>query len=630
MKGVILAGGTGSRLFPLTKVTNKHLLPVFDKPMIFYPLLTLINAGIKDIMIVTGGESIGDFMKLLGSGLEWGAKFTYRCQEGAGGIPVALGLAKEFVGNDKFVAILGDNIMEDSIKDEVEKFDKGNKSAKIFLKKVPDPERFGLAEVKDGKIVATYEKPEKPVTDLAILGIYFLDYKAFDVIPNLKPSGRGELEITEVLDYYIKNNDMDHAITDSFWIDAGTFGSLHTAHNFAASKTLYEKKTTELKNVIPIFRPSWSDEEIKNVTEVLKSGWWGAGPKTNEFEEKFSKFIGMDHGIALSSASAALHLAGKLLDLPEKSEVIIPAITFVSTAYIANLNNCDPVFCDVEEDTMNINPNDLKKKITSKTKCVVIVHYGGHACDIDAIKEVIKDAEKQYGHKIYLVEDCAHATGGTYKGKKLGSFGDISCFSFQAVKNLATGDGGMLLTNDADVAKRARVLRWVGITKETADRTDRDQYKWEYEIVEPGYKYQMNDLSAAIGLAQLKRLDDLNGARRKITEIYNNEFKSLTWIKTPPMNSYTDSANHNYCIKLPSQRIRDELMNFLKDENISTTVHYKPLYLHKVFKDIKADCPVADKLWNIITLLPIFPDMSASEINRVISTVKAFDYEHAK
>ena len=238
MKGVILAGGTGSRLSPLTQVTNKHLLPVYNKPMIFYPLQTLIDAGIHDILIVTGGENIGDFLRLLGSGRNFGVRLTYKCQDGSGGIPVALGLAKEFIDNEKFVCILGDNIMKDDIKNYVEKFKKSKSRARIFLKKVHDPKRFGLAEIKNNKVVACYEKPEHPITDLAILGVYMFDGKVFDIIPTLKPSKRNELEIVDVLSHYIGNGDIDYSIVEGFWIDAGTFEAL-----FKASQFIEQKKT---------------------------------------------------------------------------------------------------------------------------------------------------------------------------------------------------------------------------------------------------------------------------------------------------------------------------------------------------------------------------------------------------
>lgn len=239
MKGVILAGGTGSRLSPLTKVTNKHLLPIYDKPMIFYPIKTLIDAGIKDIMIVVGGENIGDFLRLLGSGKSFGAKFTYRCQDGSGGIPIALSLAEEFVGDHKFVAILGDNVMEKSIEGDVGKFATSKYGAKVFLQKVRDPERYGVAQIKDDKIVKCYEKPKTPVTNLAILGIYMFDKKVFEMIPKLKPSKRGELEIIDILNTYMKKNDLTYSKLGGFWIDAGTFEALHRANRFRSTKKGY-------------------------------------------------------------------------------------------------------------------------------------------------------------------------------------------------------------------------------------------------------------------------------------------------------------------------------------------------------------------------------------------------------
>ena len=238
MKGVILAGGFGTRLKPLTNVTNKHLLPVFHKPMILYPVDSLKEAGITDIMIVTGGENMGDVIRFLGSGKEFGVNFTYKCQDGAGGVPVALSLAKDFVGNDKCVCILGDNVIEESIKQYVEDFSKSEKGAKILLKEVPDPERFGIAEIKDNKVVATHEKLKNPPSNLAVIGIYMFDNKCFDIIPNLQPSTRGELEITHIINEYIKNNNLTHSIVKGFWIDAGKLETLHQASKFMADKHL--------------------------------------------------------------------------------------------------------------------------------------------------------------------------------------------------------------------------------------------------------------------------------------------------------------------------------------------------------------------------------------------------------
>ncbi len=223
MKGVILAGGLGTRLMPCTKVTNKHLLPVYDKPMIYYPLRTLVKSGLEDIMIVTGGSNAGDFLRLLGNGREFGLKeISYNYQEGEGGIADALRLTENFVDKDKMVVMLGDNIIEGNISGAVKDFEKQEKGAKIFLKEVSYPERFGVAEIKDGRVINIEEKPEKPKSNYAVIGLYMYDSDVFDIIGTLKPSDRGELEITDVNNEYIRRGTMTYNILEGWWGDAGT------------------------------------------------------------------------------------------------------------------------------------------------------------------------------------------------------------------------------------------------------------------------------------------------------------------------------------------------------------------------------------------------------------------------
>jgi len=237
MKGVILAGGLGTRLFPLTKVTNKHLLPVHDKPMIYYPIQTLINAGIEDILIVTGGNSAGDFLKLLGNGKEFGLRhINYTYQEGEGGIAEALRLAEFFAAGEKVCVVLGDNIIETNIRKAVDSFRKQKGGAKILLKEVSDPQRFGVAAWEGDRIVSVEEKPKEPKSNFAVIGIYLYDGAVFDIIKTLKPSGRGELEITDVNNRYIEKGLMTWDILEGWWTDAGTFESLLRA-NMLVSKT---------------------------------------------------------------------------------------------------------------------------------------------------------------------------------------------------------------------------------------------------------------------------------------------------------------------------------------------------------------------------------------------------------
>lgn len=230
MKGIVLAGGTGSRLFPLTKITNKHLLPIYDKPMIYYPIQTLVDAGIRDLLIVTGGRNSGDFLRLLGNGKDFGLKhINYTYQEGEGGIAEALALAEHFADREKICVILGDNIIERSIADAVRDFEQQACGARILLKEVPDAERFGVAEIRDGRIVAIEEKPKQPKSNYAVTGIYMYDGTVFDKTRTLKPSARGELEITDVNNAYIEEGTMTFSFLDGWWTDAGTFESLHRA-----------------------------------------------------------------------------------------------------------------------------------------------------------------------------------------------------------------------------------------------------------------------------------------------------------------------------------------------------------------------------------------------------------------
>lgn len=232
MKGIVLAGGTGSRLFPLTKITNKHLLPIFDKPMIYYPIQTLVDAGIQDLLIVTGGRNSGDFLRLLANGKEFGLKhINYTYQEGEGGIAEALALAEHFAEGSKICVILGDNIIEGSIADAVEDFEGQERGAKILLKEVQDAERFGVAEIHGDRIIGIEEKPEHPKSNYAVTGIYLYDRTVFDKTRTLKPSNRGELEITDVNNAYIREGTMTFNYLDGWWTDAGTFESLLRAAN---------------------------------------------------------------------------------------------------------------------------------------------------------------------------------------------------------------------------------------------------------------------------------------------------------------------------------------------------------------------------------------------------------------
>jgi perosamine synthetase len=368
---------------------------------------------------------------------------------------------------------------------------------------------------------------------------------------------------------------------------------------------------------IPIFRPSIGDEEIDAVAEVLRSGWIGLGPKTEEFEKEFAKYIGTKYAVALNSCTSALHLAVAVLNM-DHGEIITTPITFVSTAHAILYNNLTPVFADIQRDTVNINPNDIKKRINKETRSIIPVHYGGHPCDMDEILDLASD------HGLYVIEDAAHACGADYKGKKAGSLGDMGCFSFHAVKNLATGDGGMITTNNEEIYQKLLKLRWLGINKGTYQRAGKG-YSWYYEAEYLGFKMHMNDITAAIGLAQLKKLDKMNARRREIVKMYNEAFEGIEWISTPVERDYIKSSLHNYAIKLV-RGDRNDLISRLADQGISVGVHYMPAYMHPVYKKLgaNADCSVADDVWRRLATLPLYPDMTDEDIGSVIESIKMF------
>jgi perosamine synthetase len=318
----------------------------------------------------------------------------------------------------------------------------------------------------------------------------------------------------------------------------------------------------------------------------------------------------------VNSCTAALHLAMKLMDV-EGKEVITTPMTFVSTNHSILYNGGTPVFCDIEKDTLNIDASKIEKLITPKTAAIIVVHYGGHACDMDKVLEIGRK------HGLKVVEDCAHACGGEYKGKKLGSIGDIACFSFHAVKNLATGEGGMVTTDDQEHAARLKKLRWVGISSDTFSREEKDtkKYSWYYEVEDLGFKYHMHDITAALGLVQLGKLDRMNNRRAEIVKQYNAGLKELSWIETPLIKDYTKPSFHNYVIKTVH---RDQLNDYLKSKEISTGMHYVPNHHFKMYKKYKANVPVCDEVWKKLLTLPLFPDLTGEQVDMIIKEIKEF------
>lgn len=386
------------------------------------------------------------------------------------------------------------------------------------------------------------------------------------------------------------------------------------------------KKTSLEQKLIPVFRPNYGNEEIEAVTQVLKSGWIGLGPKTEEFEKKFAEYLGAPYAIALNSATAALHLAVIAAGIKEGDEVIVPSLTFVSTAHVIKYVGATPIFADIEEDTLCISPEDVERKITNKTKAIIPVHYGGHPCEMDKLQEI---ADK---HNLTIIEDAAHACGSSYKNKKIGTISPFTCFSFHAVKNLATGDGGMITVKDKIIADRLKRLRWMGINKDTWGRLEdisEDEnksfrvYGWHYEIEELGYKYHMNDINAALGIIQLRRLEDSNRKRRNLAKRYTKSLEKIVQIRCPVLKEDMVSAQHNYVIRIED---RDKLHLFLRERNISSGVHYMPLHLQPYYRRLYpyVKLPIVEREWKKLLTLPLYPNLTIKEQDHVISSIKEF------
>ena len=373
---------------------------------------------------------------------------------------------------------------------------------------------------------------------------------------------------------------------------------------------------------IQVFKPAHSEEEVEAVAEVIRSGWWGQGPKTAELETKFAEFVGSPLAASVNSATAGLHLALKLLDVKD-AEVISPSMTFVSTNHAILYNGGIPVFADVEPDTLCIDPEDIVRKITPRTKAIMAVHYGGHPADMDRIHEIAK------AHNLTVIEDAAHAAGTKYKGRPVGSMSPLTVFSFHPVKNLATGDGGMITLQNPEWDKRLRKLRWVGMSRDTwgrNDAADASQYSWYYNIEELGYKFHTNDIMSAIALVQLRRLPQTNGRRRAISSMYDAGLRDLEWLQLPVERDYAESARHNYVVRLEG---RDAFMAYLRDKGIATGLHYIPNHYYEMYKPYATSLPVTELAYTRIVTLPLYPDLTDEQVNYIIDAIRDYPASRA-
>jgi UDP-4-amino-4,6-dideoxy-N-acetyl-beta-L-altrosamine transaminase len=374
-----------------------------------------------------------------------------------------------------------------------------------------------------------------------------------------------------------------------------------------------------MEKYIPYGRQHIDEEDINEVVKTLKSDWLTTGPKVKEFEDKFCEYTGAKYAIAISNGTAALDTAVQVLDLPEDSEIITTPFTFIASSNCILYNKCKPIFVDIKEDTFNINPRKIEEAITPKTKAILYVDYAGQPCEISELKDI---ANK---HNLFLIEDACHAVGSKYKGKRIGSFADLTIFSFHPVKHITTGEGGMITTNNETFYNKLLMLRNHGIDKDCKERFGPTS-SWEYNMKYLGRNYRITDFQCALGISQLKKLNNSIIKRNEIAEEYNIAFKQINKIKTPHVKENIYHAWHLYTILLDKSINRDEFFRKMRKSNIGVNVHYIPIYKHGYYKNLfnidPTNFPNTENVFSRIITLPLHGSLKKEEVEYIIEKVK--------
>jgi len=375
------------------------------------------------------------------------------------------------------------------------------------------------------------------------------------------------------------------------------------------------------KDFLPFHRPSIGPEEEEEVIQTLRSGWLTTGPRTQQFERDFASFSGCKHAIGLSSCTDGLHLALVALGIGEGDEVITTPITFPATANVIVHQRGKPVFVDVDPETLNIDTDQIEAKITPRTRAIIPVHFAGHPCEMDRITEIA------HKYQLKVIEDAAHAVEAEYHGRKVGTLGDVAAFSFYATKNITTGEGGMLTTDDDELAEKVNILRLHGISRDAWKRYSSEGYK-HWDTIYPGYKCNMFDIQAAIGMHQLKKVERFLEARKKYVELYDDAFNKIPQIKLLGRASNIKHSHYLYVIQVKTEELtadRDVIMNAIQAQNIGIGIHFRSLHLQPYYRDSygfnRGDFPNAEYASDRVISLPLYPAMTEEDVADVIETV---------
>ncbi len=379
---------------------------------------------------------------------------------------------------------------------------------------------------------------------------------------------------------------------------------------------------TSAEPFLPFSQPDIRQEEIDEVVDTLRSGWLTSGPKVRAFEERFREVTGTQHAIALSSCTAGLHLALLAANVGPGDEVITTPLTFAATANVILHAGATPVLADVREDDYNLDPAEVERRVTSRTKAILPVHFAGLPCRMDELLALAR------AHHLRVIGDAAHALGAAYRGRPIGGLGDAAVFSFYPIKNITTGQGGMLTTNDAELADRVRLLSLHGLSKDAWDRYT-DKGSWAYQVLMPGFNYVMTDIQAAIGIHQIARLDEFQARRAQLAARYDEAFASVPEVVRPPRLPDTVHAWHLYPIRLRLDRLRIDRATFierLRERGIGTTVNFIPIHFHPYFRQRlglkEGEYPVAERVFAGEVSLPLYPRMRDRDVDRVAAAVQ--------
>lgn len=374
------------------------------------------------------------------------------------------------------------------------------------------------------------------------------------------------------------------------------------------------------KHLLPYAKQWLDDEDIEAVCRVLSSDWLTTGPMVKQFEETVADYVGASYGVAVSSGTAALHAAMYALGIGPGDEVIVPPMTFAATANCVVFQGATPIFADVDPETLLIDPEQVLSKISENTKAVIAVDYAGQPCDYDALRQICGD------HSLALVADSCHALGAAYNGRKVGTLADLTVFSFHPVKHITTGEGGMVVTGNADYAKRMHSFRNHGITTDHKQRAAKGT--WYYEMIDLGYNYRITDFQCALGISQLKKLPGWLTRRRELAKRYDQALASIRGILPLKVNTFNHHTYHLYVVRLDCEHLkmgRAEVFKSMWERNIGVNVHYIPVHLHPFYRQRfntgPGMCPVAEKVYEEILSLPMFPQMSETDIDYVVDAL---------